>query len=138
MWTFCVRLSAIAVAILIVSFANRPAYARGSYVGHDDPWNSERIDLLPPEVRNVVIHICANPRAGHYFATYFDNSHLIKLHFEYLHCDERVTFCREAVVSVRNIFLPAAAIGSLRVTTAAITTDPFAPSRMARKSDQIN
>ena len=94
MWTFCTRLSAIAVAILIVSFANRPAYARGSYVGHDDPWNSERIDRLPPEVRNVVIHICANSRAGHYFATYFDNSHLIKLHFEYLHCDERVTFCR--------------------------------------------
>jgi len=94
MWTFCARLSAIAVAILIVSFANRPAYARGSNVGHDDAWNSERIDRLPPEVRNVVIHICANPRAGHYFATYFDNSHLIKLHFEYLHCDERVTFCR--------------------------------------------
>ena len=94
MWTFCARLSAIAVAILIVSFANRPAYARGSYVGHDDPWNSERIDRLPPEVRNVVIHICADPRAGHYFATYFDNSHLIKLHFEYLHFDERVTFCR--------------------------------------------
>ena len=94
MCTFCARLSAIAVAILIVSFADRPAYARGSYVGHDDPWNSERIDRLPPEVRNVVIHICANSRAGHYFATYFDNSHLIKLHFEYLHCDERVTFCR--------------------------------------------
>ena len=94
MWTFCARLSAIAVAILIVSFANRPAYARGSNVGHDDPWNSERIDRLPPEVRNVVIHICADPRAGHYFATYFDNSHLIKLRFEYLHCDERVTFCR--------------------------------------------
>jgi hypothetical protein len=94
MWTFCARLSAIAVAILIFSFASRPAYARGSYAGHDDPWNSERIDRLPPEVRNVVIHICADPRAGHYFATYFDNSHLIKLHFEYLHCDERVTFCR--------------------------------------------
>jgi hypothetical protein len=94
MWTFCARFSAIAVAILIVSFANRPVFARGSQTTHDDPLNSERIDRLPPEVRNAVIHMCADPRAGHYFATYLDNSHLIKLHFEYLHCDERVTFCR--------------------------------------------
>ena len=83
-----------AVAILIVSFANRSVFARGSQTTHDDPLNSERIDRLPPEVRNAVIHMCADPRAGHYFATYLDNSHLIKLHFEYLHCDERVTFCR--------------------------------------------
>lgn len=94
MWTFCARFSAIAVAILIVSFPNRPVFARGSQTTHDDPLNSERIDRLPPEVRNAVIHMCADPRAGHYFATYLDNSHLIKLHFEYLHCDERVTFCR--------------------------------------------
>jgi hypothetical protein len=94
MRNFSIRPSAMAAAILIVSLANSLAYARGSYAGHDDPWNLERINRLPREVRNVVIHICADPRAGHYFATYFDNSHLIKLHFEYLHCDERVTFCR--------------------------------------------
>jgi hypothetical protein len=34
------------------------------------------------------------PRAGHYFATYFDNSRLIRLHFELLQCDGRATFCR--------------------------------------------
>jgi hypothetical protein len=33
--------------------SNRPALARGSQVGHDDPWNSEHIDRLPPEVRTV-------------------------------------------------------------------------------------
>jgi hypothetical protein len=78
---------------LLLSFAYRPAFARGSQVRRDDPLNSERIDRLPPEVRNAVIQMCADPRAGQYFATYFDNSHLIKLHFEHLHCDEQVTFC---------------------------------------------
>ena len=52
----------------------------------------------PPEVRNAVIRMCGNPpRAGHYFATYFDNSRLIKLHFEHLHCDEQATFCKGAI-----------------------------------------
>jgi len=36
--------------------------------------NSERIERLPPDLRNAVIHMCGDPRAGHYFATYFDNS----------------------------------------------------------------
>ena len=31
------------------------------------------------------------PRAGHYFATYFDNSRLIRLHFELLQCNGRAT-----------------------------------------------
>jgi hypothetical protein len=93
-WAVRARLSAIAATILLFSFADRPAFARGSQVGHDDPSDSERIERLPPEVRNAVIHMCGDPRAGHYFATYFDNSHVIKLHFEHLHCDEQVKFCR--------------------------------------------
>lgn len=58
--------------------------------------SSERIERLPPEVRNAVIRMCEDhpPRAGHYFATYFDNSRLIRLHFELLQCDGRATFCR--------------------------------------------
>ena len=87
MCTVGARLSEIAAAILILSFASRPALARGSPVGYDPVWSSERIARLPPEVRNAVTHICADPRAGDYFATYFDNSHLIKLHFEHLQCD---------------------------------------------------
>jgi len=48
----------------------------------------ERIDHFPPEVRSAVNRMCGNAaRASHYFATYFDNSRLIKLHFEHLHCD---------------------------------------------------
>jgi hypothetical protein len=65
----------IAVGILLLLLANHPrTFARGSQVGHDDPWNSERIDRLPPEVRNAVTRMCGNaPRAAHYFATYLDN-----------------------------------------------------------------
>ena len=46
-------------------------------------------------VRSAVIRMCGNgAQAAHYFATYFDNSRLIKLHFEHLHCDEQAQFCR--------------------------------------------
>jgi hypothetical protein len=53
MWTYHARLWAIVATILLLSFAYRPAFARGSQVRHDDPLNSERIDRLPPEVRNA-------------------------------------------------------------------------------------
>ena len=53
MWIFHARLSAIVATILLLSFDYRPAFARGSQVRHDDPWNSEHIDRLPPEVRTV-------------------------------------------------------------------------------------
>lgn len=96
MWTFHARLSAIAVGILLLGSANQsPTLARGSQVGHDDPWNSEHFDRLPLEVRSAVVRMCGDPpRAGHYFATYFDNSRLMKLHFEHFHCDGQATFCR--------------------------------------------
>ena len=94
MWTLPTRLFAIAAVTLLLNFPNQSAFARGSQVGHDDPWNSEHIERLPPEVRNAVVRMCADPRAGHYFATYCDNSHLLKLHFEHLHCDEQTTFCK--------------------------------------------
>jgi hypothetical protein len=91
------RHSAIAAGVAFLLFCNPPiALARGSQMVRDDPWNSERIEGLPPEVRDAVIRMCEDhpPRAGHYFATYFENSRLIRLHFELLHCDGRATFCR--------------------------------------------
>jgi len=95
MWTFHARLSAIAAGIVSLLLGNQPhVLARGSQVGHDDPWNSGRIDRLPPEVRNAVIRMCRDPPlAAHYFATYTDNSRLMKLRFEDLHCEGRASFC---------------------------------------------
>jgi hypothetical protein len=69
------RHSAIAAGVALLSFCNQPiALPRGSPIGRDDPWNSERIEGLPPEVRNAVIRMCEDhsPRAGHYFATFFE------------------------------------------------------------------
>ncbi|RTL75064.1 MAG: hypothetical protein EKK35_23600 [Bradyrhizobiaceae bacterium] len=96
MLAFHERFSAIATGIVLFLLFNQPCtFARGSQVGHDEPWNSKHIERLPPEVRSAVIRMCGHPpHAGHYLATYFNNAHLIKLHFEHLHCDERATYCR--------------------------------------------
>lgn len=77
--------------------ANTPlAFARGSQVADDDPWNPEHLEHLPPEVRHAVSRMCGeSPRAGHYFATYFDDSRVMRLHFEHLHCDAVSNFCRQ-------------------------------------------
>jgi hypothetical protein len=82
---------ALSAAIVLLMLYNPPlAFARGSQISHDDPWNSERIDQLPPEVRSAVIRMCGHlPRAAHYFATYINSSRVIKLHFEHLQCDDQ-------------------------------------------------
>jgi hypothetical protein len=40
-------------------------------------------------------------RAGHYFATYFDNSHVIKLHFEHPHCVQQNAYCALLMIAER-------------------------------------
>ncbi|OAE97504.1 hypothetical protein AYJ54_35320 [Bradyrhizobium centrolobii] len=86
----------IAAALLSLIITSQ-AFGRGSQVGHDDPWNPEHIDQLPLNVRNAVTHMCGGmPRAAHYFATYLDNSRIIRLHFEHLHCDHGGGFCNSA------------------------------------------
>jgi len=96
MWTSQARLSAISAEIVVLLLCNQPQAGSRQPGGHDDPWSSERIDRLPPEVRTAVIRMCRDsPRAGHYFATYIDHSHVMKLHFEHLHCGGQAAFCRE-------------------------------------------
>lgn len=91
------RLRTIRLALLLIcTWQTSLAFARGSQVAHDDPWNAEHISQLPTEIRNAVNRMCGEPpRAAHYFATYFQNSQLIKLHFEHFRCDEK-TFCTGA------------------------------------------
>ena len=85
------------VWIGLLVLADPPStFARAGQVGHDDPWNPEHIGSLPPEVRNAVIRMCGlPPHAAHYFATYFDHSRVIKLHFEYLRCGDEMRFCKQ-------------------------------------------
>lgn len=96
MWTYHARISAImAGVVLLLICSETGSFARGR-IGHDDPLNSDRIDRLPPEIRTAVIRMCRDPpRASHYFATYIDNSRVVKLHFEGLRCKGQATFCRE-------------------------------------------
>jgi hypothetical protein len=88
------RLGSAIAALSILLCGQSGAFARGSQVSHDAPWNSEHIDHLPPEIRAAVIHMCGTPpSAGHYFATYLDHAHVVKLHYEHLHCEDRTKFC---------------------------------------------
>jgi hypothetical protein len=60
----------------------------------DPPWNPDHIDHLPTEVRIAVLAMCGKPpSAGHYFATYSQNSQQINQHFEHFHCESGSHFC---------------------------------------------
>ena len=90
------RGSLLACALVLGLLTPSGASARGSFP-HDDPWSADHIDHLPPEVRSSVIHMCGTqPSAGHYFATYLDNSRIIKLHFEHFSCEDRPRIDRRA------------------------------------------
>jgi hypothetical protein len=72
----------VAVTALAVIGAAPPAIGRSGLSNADHPWNPEHITGLPKEVRNTLARVCLSPpNAGHYFATYFDNSRLISLHY---------------------------------------------------------
>ena len=75
-------------ALLLVFCAQSSAFARAGGFLRDEPWNSERIDHLPTEVRTSVLRMCrVQPTAAHYFATYLDNTRIIRLHFEDFNCE---------------------------------------------------
>jgi len=74
--------------LLLAVFAQSSAFARAGTFSHDEPWNAEHINRLPPEVKNSVIHMCGvAPNAAHYFATYLADARIIKLHFEHFNCE---------------------------------------------------
>ena len=53
----------------------------------DPPMSSERIAHLPPEIRRIVLAKCgADAEAGHYFATYDNNSNVVRLDYSLLQC----------------------------------------------------
>lgn len=84
------------ISLMLMVPGQRPAAALGSRNASASPWNPHQIDQLPPEVRNVVSQMCGRtPRAALYFATYLDNSRVIRLHFERLSCDDQAAFCMQ-------------------------------------------
>jgi hypothetical protein len=97
----------IAVSVLLaLGCAQSSALALGSAAIHDDPWDAVRIDRLPPDVRRAVLRLCPErPTAAHYFATYLNNSKIVRLHFEYFSCEGEVRFCRDATSCLREEFV---------------------------------
>lgn len=78
--------------LLLLLCAQSNALARAGGLPPDPLFSSERIDQLPSEVRSAVRHMCrTRPTAEQYFATYLDNSRIVKLHFEDFRCDGQVT-----------------------------------------------
>jgi hypothetical protein len=89
------RLVQAAMISLSLSWdANSTAVAQHA---RDPPWNPDHIDHLPAEVRSAVLAMCGKPpSAGHYFATYSQNSRQINLHFEKFHCEQGPALCTTA------------------------------------------
>jgi hypothetical protein len=85
------------VAALLLSLAALPTCAsgRGSF-GKDEPWNHERIDQLPAEVRTALVGMCGDLAAQRYFAGYFDDSRRLVLYFERLRCANQPNFCTQS------------------------------------------
>jgi hypothetical protein len=86
----------IAAALLVTAIQASPAFARAGGGPREDPWNPQHIDGLPSEVRSAVKRICSNPRAEHRFASYFQNSRILLLHFEHWRCGDRGPLCAQA------------------------------------------
>jgi hypothetical protein len=77
------------VFLLIASFlVQSNALARGSLPTQDTAWNCHRIERLPSDVRYALVRMCRDrPIASRYFATYLNQSKIVRLHFEDLQCE---------------------------------------------------
>jgi hypothetical protein len=65
----------------------------GNFGRSEDRYNPQHIDSLPPEVLISILHRCAEPKALHPFAIYFDDPKRIVLHFEHFVCDGDGIYC---------------------------------------------
>jgi hypothetical protein len=83
----------IAIGLLAILVQASPAFARAGGLHAENPWNPEHIDGLPSEVRHVLTQMCRRPRAEHQFASYFQNSRFLVLHFEHWRCGDRGPLC---------------------------------------------
>jgi hypothetical protein len=60
----------------------------------DPPFSAERIEQLPQEIRRAVVSRCGpDAEARHYFATYDNNSHVVRLDYSLLRCDRPQQLC---------------------------------------------
>lgn len=99
-------------ALILMSLLSNQSSAKGGGMHSEDRYNPQHIDSLPPEIRNAIYHRCSAPRALHPFASYFDNSKRIVLHFEHFSIAVRETpFATHPVVCITSGFPQAAVTG---------------------------
>jgi len=73
-----------------------PGYAV-PVVPSDPPMSAERIAHLPSEIRRIVLARCgAAAEAGHYFATYDDDSNVVRLDYSLLQCPKAPEHCESS------------------------------------------
>jgi hypothetical protein len=89
------KVAFIAIVLLMTVAQASRVFARGGGPRAEDPWNPQHIEGLPSEVRDALKRMCASPRAEHYFATYFQGSRVLVLHFEYWRCGDRGQVCTQ-------------------------------------------
>jgi hypothetical protein len=89
------KIGVIVTSSLAIS-AIVPASALSTAPHRDDRWNPQHIDGLPAEVRSAVAHVCGSARAEHEFASYFENSRIILLHFGRVRCGDRGSLCTQS------------------------------------------
>jgi hypothetical protein len=87
---------ALTIGLLAIAGQASLAFARSGGIHSEDPWNPQHINGLPPEVRNALAHMCGTARAQHQFASYFQNSRVLVLHFEHFRCGNRAALCTQA------------------------------------------
>jgi hypothetical protein len=85
-----------AIGLLATLFQASAAFARSGGLHPEGPWNPQHIEGLPSEVRDALAPMCRNPRAEHQFASYFQNSRVLVLHFEHWRCGDRGPLCAQA------------------------------------------
>ena len=88
------KLVLIAIGLLATISQASLAFARGG-LHSEDPWNPQHIGGLPAEVRNALARMCGDSRAQHQFASYFQNSRILVLHFEHFRCSDRGAPCTQ-------------------------------------------
>ncbi len=84
----------LSVSTLILSLLCPTAgSAKGGTYGVEDRYNPQHITSLPPEVRQIVVSKCKEPRATHEFSSYRDGTAEIVLHYEHLLCELSNVYC---------------------------------------------
>lgn len=87
------RRTTVILICLAISGWVSPGYAV-PVVPSDPPMSAERITHLPSELRRIVQARCgADAEAGHYFATYDDNSNVVRLDYSLLQCPNAAEHC---------------------------------------------